>query len=294
MDRQGNVMLGMSRITMLKTIAFNADEAFELILKKVPDQSTKVKLLNADRYVPMESMETTTPKKSSSATTRVVVIVLLAIAGKALIGHFMTLKVLRFNDDGTLNVFLARVPSPLTVVTLLNAERYVPPEQLTEPATPKKPNTATIGVVVIALLVISGLLFAGLIVLMCYCRRRTPQQMEHSDDQGQKHKTLKDDRAPAPLPSKPKSGRTSSTTVTTATLPVKSSSTVAVFPVENVLPRSSMIKAKPTLSPHANPIPSASPFDNTSLNNSTNESASYKKASDRHSKSTLRRPSSQR
>uniref|UniRef100_A0A7E4ZS42 DOMON domain-containing protein n=1 Tax=Panagrellus redivivus TaxID=6233 RepID=A0A7E4ZS42_PANRE len=31
MDRQGNVMLGTARITMLKTIAFNADEAFEVI-----------------------------------------------------------------------------------------------------------------------------------------------------------------------------------------------------------------------------------------------------------------------
>uniref|UniRef100_A0A7E4VXG8 Uncharacterized protein n=1 Tax=Panagrellus redivivus TaxID=6233 RepID=A0A7E4VXG8_PANRE len=153
-NRQGDVTMGTEGMYPIQSISFTEDNALDVVLKDVPDESTKVRLLNAVRYVPPEPVLTTTPKKSvSMAVFSVVVIVLLAIA---------------------------------------------------------------------------GLLIAGLIATICYCRRETPQKMEQSDDRGQKHKTLKDDRVPAPLPLKPKSGRTSSTTVTTTTVPVKSSS-VASF-----------------------------------------------------------------
>uniref|UniRef100_A0A7E4ZZ51 CUB domain-containing protein n=1 Tax=Panagrellus redivivus TaxID=6233 RepID=A0A7E4ZZ51_PANRE len=210
MDRQGKVMMGTAFFTTIKAIAFN-DEALEVILKEVPDQSTKVWLLNAVRYVPPEPVETTTPKKSDSM--------------------------------------------------------------------------AVFSVVIIVLLAIAGLLIAGLVVLICYCRRRTPQKMEQSDDRGQKHKTtgtFRDDGPSAPLPPKPKSRRTSSTTVTTTTLPVKFSSAVAV-----PQSRSLTTIGEPTLSPDTRALSSAPALDNAFPHDSTKESESFTVASGRRSKSAL-------
>uniref|UniRef100_A0A7E4VZL1 Peptidase S72 domain-containing protein n=1 Tax=Panagrellus redivivus TaxID=6233 RepID=A0A7E4VZL1_PANRE len=150
MERQGKVTLGPLIITTINAITFNEDEALEVILKEVPDISTKVRLLNALRYVSHEPMKATTPNKSDSM--------------------------------------------------------------------------AVFSVVIIVLLAMAGLLIVGLIATICYCRRRTPQKMEQSDDQGRKHgttRTVKDDRDSAPLPPKRKSRRTSSTTVTTTNLHVK-------------------------------------------------------------------------
>uniref|UniRef100_A0A7E4UYV6 Flocculation protein FLO11-like n=1 Tax=Panagrellus redivivus TaxID=6233 RepID=A0A7E4UYV6_PANRE len=97
---------------------------------------------------------------------------------------------------------------------------------------------------------------------LCYCRKRTPQKIKPSDGQSQKH-TTEADGPSALLPPKPKSRRTSSTTVSTATLPVKTSSSVVVLPVENVPPKPSMPIAKRTQSPH---MLSVSPFGNNSEN----------------------------
>uniref|UniRef100_A0A7E4W0V7 Uncharacterized protein n=1 Tax=Panagrellus redivivus TaxID=6233 RepID=A0A7E4W0V7_PANRE len=198
--------------------------------------------------------------------------------------EYVTIQSVVFNEDGILELILKEVPDQSTIVRLLNAVRHVPPESQ-ETTTPKKSDSmAMFSVVVIVLLVVAGFvsvatlapevaqksgtiahykfLIAGLIATICYCRRGTPQKMEHSDDRGQKHKILKNDRAPAPP--NPKSRRTSSTTF-----------------------NSSMTNVKPTSSPNTKPIPLVSPFDNTFLTDSTKESASFKGVS------ALRRPSSQ-
>uniref|UniRef100_A0A7E4VXT8 Cadherin domain-containing protein n=1 Tax=Panagrellus redivivus TaxID=6233 RepID=A0A7E4VXT8_PANRE len=142
-----------------------------------------------------------------------------------------------FKENESLDVILQEVPDQSTKVTLLNAIRYVPPEPVEATSLKKTNSMAAFSVVIIVLLLIAGLLIVGLIATICCCRRRTPEKIKSSNDQSQKHETtsaIKDECSSAPLPLKLKSRRTSSTTVTTKTLPVKSSSAVAVFPVQNI------------------------------------------------------------
>uniref|UniRef100_A0A7E4ZZG6 Uncharacterized protein n=1 Tax=Panagrellus redivivus TaxID=6233 RepID=A0A7E4ZZG6_PANRE len=71
-------------------VLFNENESLDIILQEVADQSTKVTLLNAIRYVPPEPVEATSLKKSNSMAA-FSVIVLLMIAGLLIVGLIATI-----------------------------------------------------------------------------------------------------------------------------------------------------------------------------------------------------------
>uniref|UniRef100_A0A7E4VYT2 Cadherin domain-containing protein n=1 Tax=Panagrellus redivivus TaxID=6233 RepID=A0A7E4VYT2_PANRE len=78
-NRQGRVMLGPLEYDTITSILFNENESLDVILKEVPDRSTKVRLLNAVRYVPPESTTTTTEKSSKSATIGITIGIVVGV-----------------------------------------------------------------------------------------------------------------------------------------------------------------------------------------------------------------------
>uniref|UniRef100_A0A7E4V889 CUB domain-containing protein n=1 Tax=Panagrellus redivivus TaxID=6233 RepID=A0A7E4V889_PANRE len=95
-------------------------------------------------------------------------------------GLVFNLESVLFNEDDTLNVFVDLLPNPSTIITLLNAERYVPPEPTDTTTTGKSSKATAIGITVgVIMSVIVVVAIIATVVGMCiYCRKKTQKEVD--------------------------------------------------------------------------------------------------------------------
>uniref|UniRef100_A0A7E4VBI5 Uncharacterized protein n=1 Tax=Panagrellus redivivus TaxID=6233 RepID=A0A7E4VBI5_PANRE len=100
--------------------------------------------------------------------------------GSAVLSPLGTIK---FNDDGTLNIMVVQFPDAKTIVTLPNAEIFVPEKQENAIVKKKRSNVGTVRVLaIIVVLTVVGVI-VGVLVWCCVIRTSKPKQTPECNPQ---------------------------------------------------------------------------------------------------------------
>uniref|UniRef100_A0A7E4VBJ1 CUB domain-containing protein n=1 Tax=Panagrellus redivivus TaxID=6233 RepID=A0A7E4VBJ1_PANRE len=91
-------------------------------------------------------------------------------------GYYSTLGNVKFNDDGTLNIMVLQLPDAKTVVTLPNADIFVPEKQVDAIVKKKRSNAGTVGIIAIIIVLIVIGVIVGILVWCCITCTSKPKQ----------------------------------------------------------------------------------------------------------------------